>query len=822
MGRNVAILLKTLAAFLCLLSVEARDEAFDKLINRAKTAVMKIEAGLRQGMEKEARCKIAERCKQGSCIIHGCSGGAFGDDFKCATNLEIVGLNHTEHCSDSSEPTGILLNKEEPFLMSPGQSQNVSTEGDGSSVVVKGIELLRDICVAKTLRNTIRDAHTENNLNEWIYFGTESKIMYSYPGHVQVRPGSSFSTCRPFDPTIRPWYTTAASGPKDVVFLLDISGSSDRSTLQDALIETINNLDNRDFVSVVTYDSSATAATLGKAEGLQKAISATRKALGENVKDLSFSTSGSPNVTSAFQKAFDILRDASEQSSKCSRLIVLLSADEDACFQTCTGQSSNTECKCVQNLRNYIEARQNELQGSKASLVAFTEVGGGSSNNAERLARTVVCDARNNGIWRRVTENDSAGTAMNTYSQMVAASLFDDKPDVISSDLYNDFGGLGLIFTLTVPVYASTRIVGVVGADITLKSVVEAVGDEELAREEIELLGLDARSCGNRVTTRKSCELQALREQTNSAVCADIFPPSACYRLGESLYKLVTTALPFDQAQAECQALGGAGLAKIDTFIKNQFLSGFASADGSWIGLKADIGKSLQWLDGTALNETNLQFDFEWKKKVVSIHEREFNTAACATADRRGTSGNWNLEPCTAPRTFVCEFGASTKAATTECDGPTFTQPQPGYVPVNDVSSCPASDQSCTEAEDKDVAFLDPICREANSTFSPADRTCCCGKADQGCEDGGCEGGVRCLPLWIWPLIGVGALVLVLVCAIIYYRCVRQPKRGKESNQDDASHQDAGPDASPGSSGLGINPGPIPGPAPPPGNPVHW
>ena len=66
-----------------------------------------------------------------------------------------------------------------------------------------------------------------------------------------------------YDPRFRPWYATAASGPKDVVIVVDSSGSmssGDRIKMaKDAAAKVIDTLSANDYVNVIDFASSAKA-----------------------------------------------------------------------------------------------------------------------------------------------------------------------------------------------------------------------------------------------------------------------------------------------------------------------------------------------------------------------------------------------------------------------------------------------------------------------------------------------------------------------------------------------------------------------------------
>ena len=64
-----------------------------------------------------------------------------------------------------------------------------------------------------------------------------------------------------YDPRFRPWYASAASGPKDVVIVIDMSGSmANGKRVEMAIAATqkvLNTLSWVDYVTVVSFDAAA-------------------------------------------------------------------------------------------------------------------------------------------------------------------------------------------------------------------------------------------------------------------------------------------------------------------------------------------------------------------------------------------------------------------------------------------------------------------------------------------------------------------------------------------------------------------------------------
>ena len=86
-------------------------------------------------------------------------------------------------------------------------------DGDGTCIATS---------VATTYLNVASKEYTDRTRIGYQYFGHQSSGGY---GQWPKTDLSETSMCRAYDPRFRPWYTGAATGPKDVVLVLDKSGS---------------------------------------------------------------------------------------------------------------------------------------------------------------------------------------------------------------------------------------------------------------------------------------------------------------------------------------------------------------------------------------------------------------------------------------------------------------------------------------------------------------------------------------------------------------------------------------------------------------------
>lgn len=90
------------------------------------------------------------------------------------------------------------------------------------------------------------------------YLGTILGSHRSYPSTYRV--DGETGECPDYDPRFRPWYTTGSSGAKNVVLIIDISGSMQGTRIEiakEAAKSVVNTFSNNDFVGVVTFSNNA-------------------------------------------------------------------------------------------------------------------------------------------------------------------------------------------------------------------------------------------------------------------------------------------------------------------------------------------------------------------------------------------------------------------------------------------------------------------------------------------------------------------------------------------------------------------------------------
>eukprot|EP00665_Eupelagonemidae_sp_cell47_P004698 gene4697-8967_t len=167
------------------------------------------------------------------------------------------------------------------------------TTSDTTSTQAKVDECLAGIIMENFMHVASREAST-------------TRVGFAYAGFQDIGnfvqwPGIEWCPTD-YDPRFRPWYAAAASGPKDVVIVVDVSGSMSISGRIDlaksAVLAVIDTFTAADYATIVIFSDSASSfsASLGK---MDKTRRLAMKAWAES----NVYAGGGTNFVGAFDKA---------------------------------------------------------------------------------------------------------------------------------------------------------------------------------------------------------------------------------------------------------------------------------------------------------------------------------------------------------------------------------------------------------------------------------------------------------------------------------------------------------------------------------------
>ncbi|GAB0490383.1 hypothetical protein MMPV_001620 [Pyropia vietnamensis] len=692
--------------------------------------------------------------------------------------------------------------------LEPPNPCTVSTALSGS--------VAKDICLTKVMdRSVFRSLKSAQQIT---YFATSNGAFRYYPG----RPGSiqeSYDKCgATFEARLRPWYSAASSGPKDVVIVVDASeemklpladGGAPRWTFAaSAVMDVLDTLNPRDFVAVVRSDGGRDGAvTVGGMGRLMVAVTEERvQELKDAIKQVR--PSGALNVAATMRAAFGLLQRSAEASggragtasAGCSRVVIWITGGKDVCYSrpACQLGAAAGACTCTQGVLTQVESLQASLSaagggGLPRAMVTTLTVGDLVDDS---LARQMACAS--SGTWARVTSQDLSGRDsassldLSGYYRMLSAAKWVPgimEEQVVFSRLYESAGSMGNMTTATIPLFSrfSKRVIGVAGVDIPIAELL-AAAPGATRQDLVEEIATRAPQCerGDLSANILPCDMQQLRG--SEAACVPDRPPSTqrCFSLENDLYFAPpepATWRTWDDANTYCGSLSTGGmLAPITSAPLNQLLAQLASVDGTWVGVRRGAGASAagEWVSPTGSPVRYLPWTVEARR-----HE-------CVAMDRRGLDSSWSARRCEELRPFICVLpGAATTAPVPEWCGaggavPLDAQPANRRNPLTATSECDINVDAPSCPGTTVPINTKPFCPLGLQSGNDAcDNSCC-----DGCQCLASEAAPskKVAPIAVVAIV-VGILVLVVLVGIgfLVWRRRRQARRGVV---DDASDDD--------------------------------
>ena len=127
-----------------------------------------------------------------------------------------------------------------------------------TTVYGKAKEVLRAIRWSEELDNTFKNNYRLDPSLSWQYFGSSTGFMRQYPA-INWRPNGS----DPHDPDLfdcrtRSWYIEAATSSKDMLILVDTSGSMTgmrKEIARHVVNNILDTLGNNDYVNIIKFSN---------------------------------------------------------------------------------------------------------------------------------------------------------------------------------------------------------------------------------------------------------------------------------------------------------------------------------------------------------------------------------------------------------------------------------------------------------------------------------------------------------------------------------------------------------------------------------------
>lgn len=638
----------------------------------AATRVVRVAEAARNALQPADPC-TTNTLLQCECTVSSCAA-VFPATMTCAPDFG----GHARYCGGAGCTESPIDYHNSMAVVGPGL-----TAADGST----SVEVARDVCVTKSM-----DAAVFRSLapaKQFTFAGTANGVMRYHPS----RPGNGSAPIDEcggdYEVRLRPWYSEASSGPKDVVIAVDASagmaapaaagGGASRWALAAAAVGTVlDTLNPRDYVAVVRSDGRAAAAAVTVGDTGPTLVAATddqKQALKGAVA--AAVPAGPLDVAAMMRAAFGLLRLSAEataagrgrSSAGCSRVVLWITGGTDACYGRpgCGADGAAGACTCTRDVLAEVRRLQRGLSaaaggGLAEAILATLTVG---DDVDDSLARQLACAST--GVWARVPSDAAARPAVRTtaltgYYRLLSAERWGSGINVsrvVFSRLYEGSGALGVMTTASLPIFSrySKRVLGVIGADIPIGRLAAASPGVTVADIEAEVARRApvCRHRGNLSAAVDACQVQKLRGEDAACVPARPAPAAVrCFRAaadGADLYVAPAdgaSARPWAAANAYCAGLGGGGgggsLAPVTSGRLNQLLAPLADADGSWVGVTRGRGAGAagEWVTPAG------------GRVAYASWAAGPQRGACVAVDRRGLARNWAARRCADARPFVC------------------------------------------------------------------------------------------------------------------------------------------------------------------------
>ncbi|XP_028809727.1 voltage-dependent calcium channel subunit alpha-2/delta-1-like isoform X2 [Denticeps clupeoides] len=242
-------------------------------------------------------------------------------------NLEAGNISYYNPKDNNETDPVLLQNRTKPdFRADPVFKRHVSFNHtavhiptdiyEGSTIV------LNELNWTDALQETFKKNREEDPTLLWQVFGSATGLARYYPASPWIDKEKTPNNIDLYDVRRRPWYIQGAASPKDMLILVDASGSVSGLTLKlirTSVNEMLETLSDDDYVNVVYFNEKAMqAACFGH---LVQANVRNKKILKDAVQNIS--AKGITNYKMGFELAFEQLLSFNMTRANCNKIIML-------------------------------------------------------------------------------------------------------------------------------------------------------------------------------------------------------------------------------------------------------------------------------------------------------------------------------------------------------------------------------------------------------------------------------------------------------------------------------------------------------------------
>ncbi|XP_031169234.1 voltage-dependent calcium channel subunit alpha-2/delta-4 isoform X5 [Sander lucioperca] len=367
------------------------------------------------------------------------------------------------------------LEKNEHFDKLPVNTQ-LSNIQVPTNVYNRDPAILNGAYMSEALNDVFIDNFKKDPTLTWQYFGSATGFFRLYPGIQWIPDENGVVT---FDCRNRNWYIQAATSPKDVIIVVDVSGSMKglRLTIAKHTINTIlDTLGENDFVNIIAYSDYVRYVEPCFKGTLVQADLDNREHFKLLIEELH--VKGEGKVKKAMKESFKILNEAAAQGqgSLCNQAIMLITDG------------------AMEDFQDVFE----EFNWPERRVRVFTYLIGREVTFAENV-KWIACN--NKGYYTHVsTLADVQENVMEYLHVLSRPMVINHDHDIIWTEAYMDTvlpstaklfnsqaQSLLLMTSVAMPVFSKKKetlshgiLLGVVGTDVALKELMRLVSRYKL------------------------------------------------------------------------------------------------------------------------------------------------------------------------------------------------------------------------------------------------------------------------------------------------------------------------------------------------------
>ncbi|XP_062374410.1 voltage-dependent calcium channel subunit alpha-2/delta-1a [Sardina pilchardus] len=187
---------------------------------------------------------------------------------------------------------------------------------EGSTII------LNELNWTDALVDTFRKNREDDPTLLWQVFGSATGLARYYPASPWIDKEKTPNKIDLYDVRRRPWYIQGAASPKDMLILVDASGSVSGMTLRlirTSVNEMLETLSDDDYVNIVSFNEDAKKAACF--DNLVQANVRNKKILKDAVQNIT--AKGITNYKDGFDMAFQQLLSLNVTRANCNKIIML-------------------------------------------------------------------------------------------------------------------------------------------------------------------------------------------------------------------------------------------------------------------------------------------------------------------------------------------------------------------------------------------------------------------------------------------------------------------------------------------------------------------